>query len=290
VVSRGVSTVLDAAVFLLLLTAAVATLTIPAAHHRAPDSSSVRTTLATSTASVEYTLAPGARQADADGIEFSRVEGPEFQRTAHGSLAGLLADGARRNVTVDGVRVTRTATDFERELAATVRNATGRRTRVVATWTPYRGAPVRGRTAVGRRPPPDATVASETIVLDSGMPPARARARRAADRSGFEGVAEVVADATVAGTFPPAKARLALRGDYPDDRLLRYRYRRFGRLLAVEIGAVDAERVAPANRRLRSALTDRFERDLRERFDSPRAAARSVRVGEVRLVVGRWSA
>jgi hypothetical protein len=44
-----------------------------------------------------------------------------------------------------------------------------------------------------------------------------------------------------------------------------------------------------ANDRLSRALAVTLERDLQTSFDSPRAAARLVAVGEVRLVVRRWS-
>jgi hypothetical protein len=288
-VSRAVSTVLDVAVFLLLLSAAIGTLALPPSDGSAPDASPARTTLATSTASVDYSLSPGARAADSSLAAFPRTDGPEFERTAHGSRAGLLADAAVRNLTVDGAQVTRTSDDFERAAARAVRNATGPRTRVVATWVPYRGSQVRGRVATGRRPPPEATVAGETLVVESGMPAARQRAVAAADRSGFAGVARVVANATIAGLFPRSQMRLTLRGDYPDDRLVQYRYRRFGRSLGADPGLVEAADVTDANARFRLALAREFQRDLRARYDSPAAAARAVRVGEVRIVVRRWS-
>ncbi|WP_255150673.1 DUF7284 family protein [Halorarius halobius] len=287
--TRAVSTALDAAVFLLLVSAAAATLTLPTGSPAAPDATPGRTVVATTTASVHYSLAPGARAGPDE--RFPRTAGPEFRRHAHGSLAGLLADAAARNASVDGRSVDHAHDGFRRAVVAAVRNATGPRTRVRAAWRPFPGAGVEGRVTAGPAPPADARVASETLVLDSGAPDARKRAIRAANRSGYAGVADVVATATVRALVPPAGMRLALHGDYPVDRLARHRYRRLGRLFGADVSpAVARERPAPANANLRGALAARFERTLRTRFDSPAAAARAVRVGRVRIVVRRWSA
>lgn len=287
--TRGVSTALDAAVFLLLVSAAATTLTLPADSPASPDATPARTVVATTTASVNYSLAPGARAGPDD--RFPRTGGPAFRRHARGSLAGLLADAAVRNASVDGRPVGHAHDEFRRAVVTAVRNATGPRTRVRAVWRPFPGAGVRGRVTAGAPPPADARVASETVVLDSGAPATRERAMRAANRSGYAGVARTVAAATVRALVPPDGMRLALHGDYPVDRLARHRYRRLGRLLGADVSpAVDNERPAPANADLRAALAARFERTLRNRFESPHAAARAVRVGRVRIVVRRWSA
>ncbi|ESS07596.1 MAG: hypothetical protein A07HB70_00137, partial [uncultured archaeon A07HB70] len=60
-------------------------------------------------------------------------------------------------------------------------------------------------------------------------------------------------------------------------------------LTGADVGEVDHTRVDAANRRLAAALAARFERDMAARFESPGAAAAAVRVGEVRIVVRRWS-
>lgn len=290
-VSRAVSTVLDAAVCLLLVTAAVGVLTMPATAPRSSARSADATaeTLAAATAQVNYSLAPGARHADDSLVAFEAVGGPEFRRTAHGTLANLLADAALGNATLGGRLVTHAGDGFERALRAKVRNATGHRTVVRSVWTPYRGAPVGGRLRVGRRPPGGEPVAATSVSLDSGCPTARNRARAAANESGYAGVARVVARASVRCLFPPRTARLALHGDYPVDALVRYRYRRFARLLGTSVdGPLDAGSVRTANDRLVRALTDRYRRSLRARYESPAGAAAAVRVGEVRIVVRRW--
>jgi hypothetical protein len=291
---RAVASLVDATLFLLLVTAAVGALThapvTPVATAPAPDAGASLQRLQTVTANPEYSLASGARHADESLVAFPRESGPTFERYAHGSVASLLADAAVGNLTVDGREVTHTGDGYERAVARAARNATGPRVRVRTVWTPYPGAPVRGHIARGPTPPPGARVSTATATLDSGFPTVRERARRAAHGDGYAGVARVVARATVSGLFPPASTGRALRGDYPVDALVTYRYRRVAALLGTSVyGPV--ERVEPhaANTRLSLALAAALERDLRRSFETPEAAARAVAVGEVRIVVRRWS-
>lgn len=287
--SRAVSATLDALLFVLLISTAVGTLALSHGAPTSPPGPSADPTaarLARTTASVGYTLAPGARRGPAD--RFPRTSGPGFGRTAHGSLADLLARAATRNLTLDGREVTHTSDDFERTVRRAIRNATGDRTHVRAVWMPYPAAPVGGRVTVGERPPRDATVAGATLTLDSSFPAARDRALRAANRSGYPGVARVLARAVVRGALPPDRMRYALYGDYPVDRLADRRYRRFATLTGTDV-TVAPNRTRRINGRLADALAPRLERDLRARYRTPVAAARAVRVGTVRVVVRRWS-
>lgn len=291
---RAVASLVDVTLFLLLVSAAVGTLayapTLPAQNAQAPDAGASLQRLQTVTANPNYSLSSGARHADESLVAFQNESGPEFERYAHGSVASLLADAAVANLTVGGRAVTHTGDGFERVVARVARNATGPRVHVRAVWRPYPGAPVRGSLGVGPTPPADAHVSTATATLDSGFPTVRDRARRAADRDGYAGVARAVARATVRGLFPPEATSRALRGDYPVDALVTYRYRRLAALLGTSVSD-PGERLSPeaANERLTTALADALERDLERSFDSPQAAARAVSVGEVRLVVRRWS-
>lgn len=289
---RGVNTVLDAAVFLVLVTAAIAVLTGSVSPVGGPPPAGPSAEIvATSTADLAYSLAPGARRADERLVEFPVKSGPEFRRFAHGTHASLLADGAVGNVTIGGSALTHAFDGYERAVENATENATGRRVAVRAVWTPYRGAPVEGRVRAGPRPPPDADVSAVTLTVASDMPVVRHRALEAAREAGYAGVARTVARATVRGLFPPNKTRLALNGDYPVDALMEYRYRRAGQLLDADVGepVVDGE-TGRANQRLSRALAEQLERDVRASFSTPETAARAVRVGEVRIVVRRWSA
>lgn len=289
---RAISTVVDVSLCLLLVSAAVGTLALPpaatGAPHEGPDPSATVEALATGTVSVTYDLDTGGLAAVGEEVGTTG----EVERVAHGSYAALLAEAAVENATLAGRELSGASDGFERRVAErtlTAMRATGGRTRVTATWAPYPGAPTRGVASAGPRPPADASVAAASLTVPSRFRPTRERARRAARRDGYAGVARVLARATVAGWFPPDEARLALRGDAPVDALLAERYRRTAAILGTSVaGPVRAVEPRRANARLRAALASRYEADLRDRFDSPTEAAGAIRIAEVRVVVATW--
>jgi hypothetical protein len=290
------STTLDVVLFVLLVTASVVAVVAvqdasPVAGGTPPGrADAVADGLATATTSVNYTLSPGAREADESLVQFGRTSGPEFRRTAHGTYAALLADVAMAGVACDDEPVTHAGDD----LAAGVESELGRsyltgRTQVLVVWRPYPGSRLESRQVYGAVPPRGVSVRAATIDVPSGVPGAREAARaRAGD--GFGPVARAIARRMVRGLVPPGRARLALRGDYPVDALMRYRYRRLAALAGADVTrAVERGDAAAANRKLVAALTPRIERTLRGRFDDPAAAADAVRTDRVRIVVRTWS-
>ncbi|MFD1586941.1 hypothetical protein ACFR9U_08095 [Halorientalis brevis] len=295
--SRATSTVLDAALFLLLVGAAVATLTVPTGSLPSADADAadeMADVLATSTADVRYSLAPGARCATSAVLAFPRTSGPQFERTAHGTLAGHLASAALGNLTVDGVQVTHTRDDYERAVANATRNATRRRvhlTHVRAVWKPYDDAPLSGEVSVGPTPPASAAVHAATLTVASGLPATRSEARAAANTSGnMSAVGDVVAKNVVTGLFPPDATRAALLGDYPVAQLVTYRYERVGRLVGTNVTTrARANDATGANERLADSLGRKLTADMRSRFESADAAAANVSVDTVRLTVRTWS-
>jgi len=295
---RAVSTTLDVALALVLLSAAMVVLagivppTVGSPDGDAADD--VAEVVATTTATVNYTLAPGAKRSDPQLVTFRDESGPQFRRTASGTLAELLAEAAVGDASLLGRSITHTPNDFERGVAdatAPVLASAKTDVQIRALWRPYPDAPVRGSFVVGRSPPADADVYSATLRVPSGMRPARDRAIDAADERGYEGVAEVVAAATIDGLLPTGRLSLASRGTYPTPRLIRYRYARFGRLLNTEAAPEGGEAAFErANERLASSLATIIERDLRHSSSSPGAAARNVSVRSVRITVRTWSA
>ncbi|WP_135302162.1 DUF7284 family protein [Haloarcula amylovorans] len=291
--SRATSTVLDVTLFLLLLgAAAVAVLGGVTDDPRATSNPAAEQAelLGTSTAHVSYALEPPGPPPDWTPNATAR-----HQRTAHGTVAQLLADAAMSGITVEGRRLSTAGTDFERTVGETTRarlsqrSESGRVSSVRVRWEPYRGTPVTATTRIGERPPPSADVRAATLRVPSPMANVRGSANRAARTRGFGGVAAVVARAVVDGLFPPSQAQLALRGDYPADRLMATRYRRMAALTGAGRMPVQAENATELNSRLAASLTDTFERDMRARFDSPRVAARTVETGTVRITVRTWS-
>ncbi|NIB98659.1 hypothetical protein [Halobacterium sp. R2-5] len=128
--SRAVSTVLDASLAILLVSAAaVALVAIPGGDQRPPDPDATARTVLASTATAEYQAANGSRRS---------VSGRAGTLLAHAALADS-RDGAP---------------GFVRAVEAAIEDvlvATGGRVEVVA-------ATGEGRVRVGERPPPSASV------------------------------------------------------------------------------------------------------------------------------------
>lgn len=289
------SAVLDVALCLLLVSAAAVTLvTVPGGEsERTSDgrADAVATTLTTSTTTVNYSLEPGAARADDRLVSFPTTTSPEFERSSHGTYAGLLADAALGGLTVDGERLTHTDDGFRDAIRARTKSDVAHDgVQLLVRWEPYRGSHLRGSVTTGSSPPADATVHAATVSVPSGFAATRDDARVAATESGFTGVASVVAANVVEGLFPPDDLRFALRGDYPVSHLARYRYLRAGEQYGVDVVDEDGTVVpTEANERLTAAVADAVERDLEQSFETPTEAAESVRVAEVQVVVRTWS-
>lgn len=270
-VVRGVSTVLDAALFCLLVTAAVATLTVPSV--------------------------PPPEEGTADGtaraLATSTVTVQHGDRTAHGTPAALLARAAVRSAILgetatgpDG-RFRRAVTDAARRIARHRSHGV----RVRAAWRPYPGASIRGVVTAGPTPPPDADVDAAQLVVPGPVPAVGERALETARADGYAGVARVLATTVVRARFPPEAARLALYGPDPVADRTAARYRVFAGAAGVSVDEpLAAANATRANRRLAAALAANIERDLRATFEDPTAAARGLTAGRVTVTVRTWSA
>lgn len=211
---RAISTVLDASVCLLLVAASALTLAgAPVAEPTRPDlADETLETLTTSTAQVNYTAGASAET--------------RIKRTAHGTLARLLADATLATLQAGDEPVTKNAA-FEGAVTTEVASAVGRPAaswrgspsgvhspsgvQVLARWKPYPGSTLGGQVVAGRTPPAETDVHAASVTVSSGLPDVEQRAVRAAHDDGFDGVAHVVASAVVRGLFDPQQARRALQ-------------------------------------------------------------------------------
>ncbi|WP_162224513.1 DUF7284 family protein [Halorussus amylolyticus] len=285
VVTRAISTVLDASVCVLLVSASALALASAPVDQRSDPDTADRTAelLATSTAQVEYEVG--------DSASSDRVA----SRTVHDTLTGLLATVAVTSARVGDSRIA-DAGAFERAVADRV-NRTLRRSetsaQVRADWEPHSDSTLGGEVVAGETPPPDADVHAATLSVSSDLPTVRSEAVSAARRDGFAGVARVVAQGVVRGLFPPGETRTALaaRSARADRAATRYREtaRAFGGAPGVR-RALRAENATKANRALADGLAPAVESDLRAEFRTPTDAARELSVGRVRVTVRTWSA
>jgi hypothetical protein len=132
-------------------------------------------------------------------------------------------------------------------------------------------------------------VHAAVVSLPSGFRPVRERAIDAARYDGYHGVAQVVAAGIVDGLVPKRATTLAL-SDHETGVTVGIRLRRLVRLYGVNVSNshhLDSERTRGA---LTDAMASAIESDLRETFETPTDAAKSVSVGETRLVIRTWDA
>lgn len=264
--ARGVSTVLDVSVCLLLVGAAMTTLAvgIPTEGRHAADDATE--TDADTTARRLATVTAG-------------VPGPQ-QWTAHGTLADHLGRAAATNATVDGDPLTKGS--YATAVAAETDETTPRRVTVTARWEPYPDAPLRGVVTAGETPPPHADVAVTRYAVQTGVDAPEPGA------NSFAAIARALAVAYVEWRFPPERTRAAL----VDERTAPAtadRYRTMAHPVDADLEAALADANArKANDLLASALAERLAADLRERYDSPKAAAAASSPDRAVVVVRRW--
>lgn len=259
---RGVSTVVDVAVCLLLIGAAVATLSVAAApDHDEVEPDADRT--AASVASVTTAVPTGQDRLD------------------HDTLAGHLATATVANATIEGASLT--ASTYPDAVRAETVDLTDDRVFVTARWEPYPDAPLRGQVIAGDPPPPGAHVAATTLAMDSGLD----LGAGASDGS-VEALAEAIAMSYVEWLFPTGQTRAALV-DPRTAPVAGGRYRTVGGSLDADVAEAVAEAdVRSANEELAVALATHLEADLRARYGTPDAARADLSADEVVVVVRRW--
>ena len=315
---RAISTVLDAAIFLLLVSAAIGLLyTVPQSGDDAtadPDvAAETTTTLATSIATIEYVPAP-----DGEG------DASASNRSDRGTIAELLAETTVANAEFRGAAFTR-APNHE----AAVRNVTRRTIRQIdgevevqvrTRWRPLDGSGLRGGIVVGPSPPADADVHAATMRVlvgtatssgpvapnwslpDQYLVPAStanesrsvplAGHRRSLAPVGVRGckqLGRVVASRALGTAFPPERTGIAMRVPGPQAATLDARYATAARSLDVS-----PEAFAPAmsTRERNALLATPLARQMTAAcmgYDSAAAAGRRARPGAVLVSVRTWS-
>lgn len=267
---RGISTAVDVTVFLLLVSASVATLAlVPDPEPRAVTVDDRANVLGSVTADLEY-----------------RLRGSD--RRSHGTVASLLARGAVANATIDGRSLAPERDTYLEQARSVASRALGpeNRTRAVVRWTPYRGSPVRGAVRIGPAPPPrrDVSVATLTVPVPN---PSTGGSTEAPDS--FRDTASVAARATVDALLPESRATLPSNRASPARVVASSRFRTLADATNVSVaGPLSRGNVSLARRRILEGLADRFESDMRARFETPEEAAARLRGETARITLRRW--
>ena len=316
---RAISTVLDAAIFLLLVSAAIGLLyTVPQSGDDAtadPDvAAETTTTLATSIATIDYVPAPDG-EADASATN----------RSDRGTIAELLAETTVANAEFRGAAFTR-APNHE----AAVRNVTRRTIRQIdgdvevqvrTRWRPLDGSGLRGGIVVGPSPPADADVHAATMRVPVGTGTSVGAARSewfalealpwvdggdvdqpidgqigrrtsleaVATRGGCEGLTGALAGRVVGTAFPPERTAIAMRTESDAASNIETRYATAGRAIGQDPSSLPLNGdVRELNGYLASTLAEKL-RVACGGFDTPEAAGRRAAPDTVLVSVRTWS-
>ena len=290
---RAISTVVDVMVCLLLLSAAIVAVTLPAtesAPERTVDETA--TVLATTTADIEYRLSAEALNRagpdDSGTVSSGTTDRPAWlgDRKRHGTLAGLLARAAVTNASYRGHRLAPEAAPFRASVRTEANAVLPERIAVRARWEPYPDAPISGTVTAGETPPPDVSVQTATLRVPL---PELAADIEPTETAEYDTIAGSTADAIVSGLLPATRGELST-----DDGLVRsaldHRYRVLAGEAPIQVTRLLlGDRVESLNGRVSNALAQQLAADMRVRFDSPAAAAAAVNSGTVWLTVERWS-
>ncbi|WP_424018943.1 DUF7284 family protein [Halorientalis pallida] len=317
---RGISTVVDVSMALLLISASVVMLAVyindeeTARDHEAARADQTAELLSSTTVNVTYSLdslsGPEWRQAKNDVLQTrTDFSSGDYSRTTHGTSAALLAEAAVSKATIDGQRFTREGADFVDATSGNVRvvlGNTGVDAYVRAVWRPYEKSDIEGTVSVGNRPPGDEDVSSSTLVVPSGMPPIEdERVREVYLNAGYDGLATVIANRVVEGYFPPVSTQHALESNGINRALAVYRYRRAETvlgfngyrttdvpLLTSSVISSSGANARAANSRITASLARNIEANLRDEYGDDVTAdelANDVSTGDVRIVVQTWT-
>ncbi|RQG93116.1 hypothetical protein EA462_02615 [Natrarchaeobius halalkaliphilus] len=280
---RGISTVVDVSLCLLLITASIAVLAVFLADERAVHDPTIADetaqTIATSTTTIEYSVRSVERRDDTGVFDDAAYDDGRYDRVEHGSLAQLLAAAALSNVSLDGEPLSHAGLEFRDAVDANVRSelaGANDDVHLLARWEPYPSASIRGESTAGDRPPASADVSTVTFSVSSGFPSVSdddLEGTYDAENGSFERTAEPIADAILDGYFPHESTTVALQGSDLERDLTRYEYLRFESILDLDRDlehnelnrtAVD---IAGANEKLAANLTETIAADLEETFE-----------------------
>ncbi|GAB7018724.1 DUF7284 family protein [Halostagnicola bangensis] len=256
--NRGVSTVVDITLALLLISASVLLIGfhLDSSDEPVPDdrADQVLQSLSATTSSVLYDITE-ENGAGVSTLESENFEPPGdldsaeresvYEVTTYGSSIGLLADAALANLRIDGSQRFTYGDAYEDAVDHSIRGTHvggEHHFYAVATWAPYDGSSLNGTATAGRQPPSTGDVSSASTTVTSGVPElgpeelAREFEREEtsdvgtpfiddADTDGFDAVATVVAESIVEGYFPFENTQYSLESSLTERSVTVYNYK-----------------------------------------------------------------
>lgn len=315
--NRGISTVFDVALAVLLIGASLVLLVgfveSGPPTHEPVETEQTTETLLSSTVNTTYSVWPLLAKAhnvsdEGSVYETTAYDSAALRRVSHGPIAAQLADTAVMNLSLQGDRLPTAAPVFRARLNETVQArlvASSFETHVTAIWQPFEGgeSQIRGTADIGTVPPPGEDVSATTVTVPCDVPAVRETAITAVDRPDqFGVVARIVATAIVEGYVPAVESQRALESSGVARDIVAFRYRNLASALdpAEPVGphlARESANATRANQLLIQALTVRLQSVLEPRPAQPpaeqplgnaTAAAAQITTGEVTVTVRTW--
>lgn len=302
---RAVSTTADVALAMVFISAAMVVLAVyltgGLAGHDPQTADEAAETVAGSTIAVEYDV-DGVRTAST--FDETAVEDPAaYERTRHGSIAGLVADAAVANATLWGDRPSATPDPYLAAVDGASRSQlVGAETRVFvrAIWRPWEGSDVQGVATAGPRPPRTGDVSSVTVTVSSDLEVDEAAFR--ANYTDADATARLLGEAVVAHHFPRTESQRALQARGARRQFVVHRYRRFADVLGVGRQFDPDDHGTPLHRetadagRANEILAEAFagralaRGGVPDRFDDVEDAREWLTAGTVHVTVQTWTA
>ncbi|MBZ6493601.1 DUF7284 family protein [Natrinema longum] len=261
---RGISTVMDVSLALLIISATVLLIGLYLQSDDDPidgdRGDQALQTLSGSTVTITYDVSEenesGYAATDSDHYDTPDDLEPDdvnelYEITTYGSATDLLGEAAMTNLQIEGTELFAYGHDVERSVDGAIRGRlVGSEGTVyaVATWEPYDGASINGTATAGERPPRTEDVSSSTTEVSATVRSVdserlatlfeqgeEASPHRSEIDDGFDLVGEEIASAMVEGYFPPEQTQYTLESSLMEHAVTLYNYRRIADAAAVDI-------------------------------------------------------
>lgn len=268
------STVIDAGVFLLLVSASVLALG-SAVEPTGPFASTPATGAGADVLATTATVAFDPRTPDAEAGTTSADE-----RRVHGSLRELIARGTVAGAGIDGHALDPDGVAFRRAIERELDARLDERTQVIASWEPVAGSEFRGELRAGARPPSDAAVYATVVSVPTPFHPV--------DTGNPDSVRSFAA-AFIDARFPVEELRASLRGNDATAAHAAARYRQAATLTLGDDTTLEGATSEEANAAIATGLARRLTEGSNRTTQSSNHPEATARDGAaVRIVVRRW--
>lgn len=278
---RGISTVFDVLLFLLIVSAAIGLLVTGYSEESEQPTmetaSDVVTILSTSTETIVYTP-------DHSTVNTTDID----TRSDYGTVAHLLATAAVLEAEKSGEEIAATPA-YTQAVTEATKGATAPvedRVQVRAIWEPVPDGSVKGEVIVGDSPPPDKDVQAASI----SIPVAATDTPEQAEKS-TQALSTVLAQATIESLFDTHRTKTAMESSHDEAEISIARYQDAATTLDADLSiALEQEDDSLARSILVGALEEEYRRDIVRNPDSVSDISDKAAPTEVTIVVRTWSA